>query len=257
MAQITPQAETPVQKPDPIDTSAIGMEGVLSANAGGGLFCGVTEEQFAINGVTYQWPKGSHLKWGMEFSRLGGITGDDLISAIKEFLKEIAGACNATFEYVQGQMSANIWLTAKRLDGPSGVLADMQIPTNARVDRTQLLGRFDDSENWVLADNPPAGTIDFYRVGLHEWLHAMGLGHRPPSVTKPALIAPLYSPVMRHLQKADIDELVRRYETPQTPVVPPTTGVRKSVNFKADNAELEQDGRKWRANITGVFTPVN
>jgi len=197
-----------------------------SVSDGGGMFCGVSQEQFAINGVTYKWPRGSRLKWGVGFSRLGQLSGQDCKDAITEFLKEISDCCDVSFEYVANVNAANIRYTAQRLDGSNGVLADMQIPVgNVSADSTSLLGRFDDGENWVLAQNPPNGTIDFYRVGLHETEHAMGLGHKPASIQQPALIAPVYSPVWRNLQPADKAELMRRYGPPQatapaTPVPP-------------------------------------
>lgn len=218
--------------------------------AGGGLFCGQNSEGFAINGVTYQWERGSKLTWGVAFTRLGALTRDDVISAVKEFLKEITDCCDLFFSFTENANAANIKLTSQRLDGPSGVLADMQIPPpGSKASDTQLLGRFDDGENWGLYDNPPNGTIDFYRTALHEWEHACGLGHKPPSIQVPALISPIYSPTMRHLQKADKDELVRRYGVAQAPpVVPPPVAGRKPVN-----CEIEQGGLKWR----GVLSPIN
>jgi hypothetical protein len=76
----------------------------------------------------------------------------------------------------------------------------------------------------VLADIPRPGTIDFYRVALHELLHGHGLGHKPASIQVPALIAPIYSPTLMNLQKADKDELIRRYGTPKPPPTTPPPG---------------------------------
>jgi hypothetical protein len=244
---------------DEIDYSTLEREAEKPIGEGGALFCGVTAQQFAIDGVTYQWPRGSKLKWALDSETMakgyGQLKADDIISCIKLFLKnEFDSNCDVFHEFVSSSASANIILTRHRHDGPSGVLADMQIPANARVDSTQLIGRFDISENWVLAENPPAGTIDFERTCKHEWEHAMGLGHRPPSVTKPALIAPLYSPTMRNLQKADIDELVRRYGTPQQAPTPPV-GSRKPVNYTSV-VEIEQNGLKWKGSVTGILTPA-
>jgi hypothetical protein len=189
---------------------------------GGGTFCGVSEEQFAINGVTYKWPRGSKLAWGLEFSRLGQLSDMDVKDAIDAALKEISACCDVSHAYVKNPAAANFRLTTRRLDGSSGVLADFQIPVgNVSTDTTTLIGRFDDSENWVLAENPPNGTIDFYRVALHEFLHGHGLGHKPASIKVPALIAPVYSPLVRSLQAADVGELVRRYGDPKAIPVPP------------------------------------
>lgn len=239
-----------------VDYSTLARELETPLSEGGGTFCGQEQQGFAINGVTFQWVRGSKLTWGYAFSRAGQLTFDDMVSATKEFLKEITEACDIFFEFTTNANAANIKVTTQRLDGASGVLADMQIPSpGSRSDNTQLVGRLDDSENWGLFDNPPAGTIDFYRVMLHEWLHACGLGHRPPSITKPALIAPLYSPTMRHLQPADKDELTRRYGSPQPPIEPPPSAGRKPVNFKGIQ-EIEQGGQKWKGTVTGILLPV-
>jgi hypothetical protein len=227
---------------------------------GGGLFCGVTEQEYAINGSTYQWPRGSVLTWGIGFSRLGGLSDMDCKDAVEAALKEISGCCDVSHKYIKNFAAANIRLGNELMDGKSGVLADMQIPVgNVSVDGTSLRGRFDDSENWVLAENPAPGTIDFYRVALHELEHAHGLGHRPASIQEPALIAPVYSPVMRSLQPADKAELVRRYGPPK-PVAepPPTTPVPGSKPVKYTGThEIEQDGKRWRGVVTGILQRVS
>ena len=204
------------------DYSTLDTELATSVALGGGLFCGVTEEQFAINGVTYQWPRGVKLTWGITFSRLGRLSDMDVKDAVTSALKEISECCDVRHDYVPNANAANLKLTTQRLDGASGVLADFQIPVgNVSVDTTQLLGRFDDSETWVLDETPAQGTIDFYRVVLHELEHGHGLGHKPASLQVPALIAPVYSPVVRHLQPADKSELVRRYGDRVAPPAPP------------------------------------
>lgn len=235
------------------DYSAIERELETSVTEGGGMFCGVTAEAFAINGVTYRWPAGSHLTIGVSFSRLGDLSDMDCKDVIQKAVAEPAAAANVTFEVVTNPLTANIRLVRNRLDGPNGVLAQMGIPMNPRPD-TQLIGEFDDSEAWGIYDKPPAGRIDFYRVFLHEFEHALGLGHKPASVRDPALIAPVYSPVIRHLQPADVSELVRRYGAPKVAPSPPATGS-KPVNYKGIH-EIEQNGMVWRGEVTGVLTRV-
>lgn len=207
------------------------LYGLRSALSGGMVFCGVSEEQFAISGVTYAWPRGSHLTWGIGFSRLGGLSDMDVKDVITEALKEISGCCDVTHEYVANASRANFNIITRRLDGPSGVLADCQIPVgNVSVGGTTLVMRLDDSEAWGVYKNPPQGKIDLYRVILHEFEHGHGLGHKPANVNAPALIAPMYSPTMRNLQAADVAELQRRYgpakakPAPQQPAVPPASG---------------------------------
>ena len=211
---------------DMISEETAELFGIRSALDGGMVFCGVSEEQFAINGVTYQWPRGAQLTWGVDFTRLGPLTTEDVLATIGAALKEISDCCDVSHEFVERASAANIVITQRRLDGPSGVLADCQIPVgNVSVTRDQLTMRIDDSEAWGLFENPPAGKIDFYRVVLHELLHAHGLGHKPSNINEPALIAPMYSTRIRNLQAADKAELVRRYgprKTPATPGVPPS-----------------------------------
>ena len=247
-------------KPDAPDYSEIDAELETSATFGGGVFCGVREDQFAIAGITYKWPDSiRELTWGVTFSRLGGLSDMDFKDAAAAWFAELAEACNLTFRYVATDRLANILYTAARLDGASGVLADMQIPMPSFTPDSQVLGRFDDSENYVLAENPAQGTIDLYRVGLHETEHALGLGHKPASIQKPALIAPVYSPTLRHLQEADKDELVRRYgrrtviPAPPPPVVP----IPGAVPIVMESTHLLTQGSKtWKCETRQTFTRV-
>lgn len=224
--------------------------GIRSAHSGGLVFCGVTEEQFAINGHTYQWPRGSKLTWGIASSRFGRLSDMDLKDVVSHFLEEIVAACEIEFTYVPNAALANIYLISQRLDGPSGVLADMQIPTGNVTPATQLRGRFDDLENWVVSETPKSGEIDIYRVGLHEWLHALGLGHRPVSIPDPALIAPVYSRTIRNLQPADKGELVRRYGPARIapPSMPPPP-VSPTPGAKPVSVTVTQDGKEWSGSV--------
>jgi hypothetical protein len=233
---------------DEIDLSLYGLR---SACDGGLLFCGVSEQQFAINGTTYQWPRGSHITWGLGFSRLGQLSDLDCKGAIHDALLEISGCCGITHAYAANFRSANVLITAQRLDGRSGVLADMQIPTGNVNANTQLLGRCDDGEEWTIAENPARGAVDFYRVILHELLHAHGLGHGPVDRSNPALIEPTYSTAIRNLQPRDKAELVRRYgpaRTPQPPVGPPAVGdsVGVEVIIRQADAQFKIEGQAKR-----------
>lgn len=244
---------------DAPDTSVLDKEMNTPLQEGGGTFCGVSFEEYAISGVTYSWPRGSRLKWGIAFSRLGQLSDMDVKDAFTLAFKEIADCCDVSHEFVTNPNAANIRITTQRLDGQSGVLADCQLPVgNVSVDQTQLLMRLDDSEAWGMYENPPNGRIDLYRVILHELEHGHGLGHKPASIQVPALISPVYSPTMRHLQKADVDEFLRRYGSPKVAPAPPATG--KSINYKGLH-EINQPGADgklmiWRGEVSGELKRV-
>lgn len=235
----------------------------LLANTGVLMMCGVSEEAFAINGTRYQWPRGSELGWSLGFSRLGSIGEQDLKAAYEAGCAEIMAATpGIKLRYVANPRTANILCGVFRLDGPSGVLADMQIPVGNASDKTTTLqGRFDDSEAWVLSDTPKAGEIDFYRVALHELLHAMGLGHKPPDVLEPALIAPIYDRGIRHLQEADKRELRIRYgepapDAPPAPTTPAPGSKPVGVRLDAKGITVWQDSKEWNVPFPGLTGKV-
>lgn len=221
--------------------------GLRPVTDGGMAFCGVSEEHFAINGVTHQWPRSIRkILWSVTFSRLGSLSDMDFKDAATVWLKEISDACDRVYEYTSNPGVANLLYTRERLDGPSGVLADMRIPMGNVTPNTQLQGRFDDSEGWVLADKPKQGEIDVYRTGLHETLHFEGLGHAPFNLNQAAIIAPMYSLAIRHLQPADIAELVRRRGLPVVPPAPTPTPTNPSLGKPITvHHKTEQDGKEW------------
>jgi hypothetical protein len=214
--------------------------GLYSAVDGGHLFCGQNDQGFAINGVTYQWPRGSQLTLGVDFSRLGGLSDMDCKDLMVAANREISDCCDVGLSIITSPQRANIKLQLRRLDGPSGVLAQCGIPVgNLTAERGQLNMEFDDSETWVAAVNPSVGKIDFYRVYLHELLHGLGLGHKPANIAAPALIAPMYSPRIRNLQAADVQELQRRYGPAKVdPVGPAPTPVPAPAGDKLEVEEL-------------------
>jgi hypothetical protein len=230
------------------------LYGLRSAADGGLLFCGVTEQRFAIDGVRYQWPKGSKLAWCLGFDRLHKLSDMDLKGAVLEMTKEISHYCNIDFEYTPKPSQANILVNLAHLDGPSGVLADMGIPMrNAHPDRTQLKGRVDSSEiEWVISENPGPKQLDWFRTQFHELLHALGLGHQPTNARVPALIAPTYSTRIRYLQAPDIEELVIRYGARETTPYhskpkPPAAGgdiAKVSVTVEINGKRVTLSGEK-------------
>lgn len=196
------------------------LYGFRSAADGGILFCGVTEEAFAINGRTYQWPRGMKLTWGIGFSRLGTLSDLDCKGAYEQAFAEICGCCQFDAAYNPNGKTANFIALSTQLDGPNGVLAQHRIPVGNVGQGTVLTGEYDNGEHWAIGVNVGA-AIDFFRVALHELLHGCGLGHAPVDKNNPALIEPTYSRTIRNLQPRDIAELQRRYGKRETPVPTP------------------------------------
>jgi hypothetical protein len=228
--------------------ASLGQELSTSVLQGGAGFCGVTMESFAINGVVHHWRKGSKLKIAVDFDDLGQLRAAQVKEGIEAAVNEIRAVTDGlSFELFTPTLSANLACKLARLDGPNGILADCQIPMpNASTDNTQLTMRIDTGEVWRLFAGSMNGAIDFQRVWLHEFLHGIGLGHKPASIAKPALIAPMYSPAIRNLQEADIGEIVRRYGGRTTPIEPPTPPVKPVGGMQAD-VKITVNGETWGA----------
>lgn len=105
---------------------------------------------------------------------------------------------------------ARILATNYRHDGPSGILADAQLPCGS-IRRS--LQRYDSSESWDV-------QIMARLVMLHETGHSLGIPH----ISGGNVMAPTYNPSLSKLQTGDVVEAVRRYGRPtQAPAVPPVT----------------------------------
>jgi len=229
--------------------TALGQELTTSVLQGGTGFCGVNVQEYAINGTTYFWRKGSKLKIALDFDDLGQLTSSQVKEAIEAAINEVRATTDGLlFELFTPTLSANLVCKLARLDGPNGVLADCGIPpVNADPGSTQLQMRIDTGEVWRLFDQQVSGAIDFLRVFLHEFEHFLGLGHKPASIAKPALIAPIYSPIIRGLQEADKEEIVRRYGGKTTPVQPPVTPPSIPAGDVKGTMTVEIGGQKWSA----------
>lgn len=229
----------------------LGQELTTSVLQGGSGFCGVNVQEYAINGVTYGWRRGSKIKVAVDFDDLGQLRANKVKEIIEAQVNQIRGVTDGiTFELFTPSLSANIVCKLARLDGPSGVLADCQIPSpNADPANTQLQMRIDTGEAWgYFTSDRVNGVIDFGRTWLHEFLHGIGLGHQPVSIQKPAIIQPMYNPLLWLLQDTDKGEIVRRYggavarPKPPAPTVPPT-GVPTEILVK--RLELQAFGETY------------
>jgi hypothetical protein len=223
---------------DHLDTNlhALGMELTTSVLQGGSGFCGVNVQEYAINGVTYGWKRGSRLKIAVDFDDLGALRSNQVKEIIEAQINQIRAVTDGiTFDLFTPTLSANIVCKLARLDGPNGVLADCQIPQpNASPDNTQLLMRIDTGEVWgYFTSQRINGIIDFGRTWLHEFLHGIGLGHQPASIQKPAIIQAMYNPLLWLLQDTDKSEIVRRYGgaavKPAPAPVPPPLGAPSEI----------------------------
>lgn len=243
---------------DPLGT--IEQELNTSVILGGAGFCGVTQEAFAINGVTHHWRKGSRLKIALDFDDLGVLRANQVKEIIEAQVNQVREATDGLkFDLFTPTLSANLVCKLARLDGPSGVLADCGIPPpNADPAKVQLPMRIDTGEVWrYFTSERVNGAIDFGRTWLHEFLHFLGLGHKPASISDPAIIAPAYNPLLWLLQSADKQEIIRRYggkaaQPTPTPAVP-TPGTPEALPVRI---EFDAYGRTYTASGKAKVKPA-
>lgn len=145
----------------------------------------------------------------------------DVARAFKIAFDQWAAVCNLRFKLVTGS-SADISIYSRPMDGPSRVLAEaeLQCPPGNRA----LWTRFDNTEPFVVAVNPPQSKVSLIAVACHEIGHLLGIGHLP--MNSGALMAPMYDPRISKPQTGDIAEAVARYglavPEPGAPPQPPT-----------------------------------
>jgi hypothetical protein len=234
---------------------------------GGSGFCGVTAQEYAIGGTTHYWRKGSKLKIALDFDDLGVLRANQVREIIEAQVNQVRAVTDGlSFELFTPSLSANLVCKLARLDGPSGVLADCGIPMpNASPDNTQLQMRIDTGEAWRhFTSERVNGAIDFGRTWLHEFLHFLGLGHKPTSISDPAIIAPSYNPLLWLLQQADKGEIVRRYGGRTTPIVPvppippvtPATEIRGEMKVTINGEPYGASGILKKLPQSFVFPPI-
>ena len=109
---------------------ALGLELTTSALSGGTGFCGTNVQEYAINGVTYHWKRGSKLRIALDFDDLGQLTNRQVKEAIEAAINEVRATTDGlSFELFTPTLSANLVCKLARMDGQNGVLADCQIPS--------------------------------------------------------------------------------------------------------------------------------
>lgn len=197
--------------------------GLRPATEGGMIYCAcVTKAAFAINGVRYQWPKDSVIRWHIGMNKLGALSHGDMVAAHTETCKEIMANCSRLkLEYNPNPKTSNLIWTGRVIDGSGMILAENQLPMGKVTPSTVLNGWFDTGDNWTISQTAVPGKIDWKRTAWHEFLHCLGYGHGQTIKSDPALLEATYSWSLWNMRPRDIAELHARYEAPST--APPST----------------------------------
>lgn len=150
-----------------------------------------------------KWPTGLTISWRVE-TVAGALNRTAIetayISATQEWMK----VCGVKFEPTVNPKTALLSIHFSGIDGKGRCLAWSDLPDGAGSPRIQ---RFDSEENWVVADKPKAGEIDFIRVATHELGHVLGIGH----IGAGNLLQPLYDLAIRAPRAGDVVEAQARY----------------------------------------------
>ncbi len=212
-------------------TRATGQEATEEAVANVQPFCGLPAIAPFRGGIC-KWPQP-----GISFhtvGALGSISAADFRACAVMTTGWWAEVCGIRPAWTDNSKTANIVMYAKRIDGPQGVLAQMQLPCGANA-ASQMEGQFD-LERLVIDAAPPAGQLDLARIMCHELGHALGSDH----IGAGNLLAPTYDPRIRKPQPGDVAEMVKRYGPPSaapspTPPPVPPSGLRR-MSFDIDDA---------------------
>lgn len=173
-------------------------------------FCGVTEPMLANLAA---WRK-RRLTWRAN-GDLPGLTRDVLRAAFKEAFISWQNVCGLVFEEISSGQP-DIVITTGRIDRQFQVLAWSELPDGSDRPLTQ---KYDTSEPWVIAVNPPSSRIDLVAVACHEIGHAIGLDHSRPGTGD--LLEPTYAAGRRVPQRGDIERVLSLYGPPTGSPPPP------------------------------------
>lgn len=159
-----------------------------------------------------RWPQ-KRIGWTI-LRLFPGVTADVQRRACEDAFTAWAAVCGVEPYFEATAANALILIGTRGIDGPGGVLAESQLPNGT----LRPVQQWYDSERWVVAADPPPGTIDLLRVLMHEIGHALGIGH----IESGNLLQPTYSLRIRAPQAGDVREAQARYGPPaKTPPPPP------------------------------------
>lgn len=170
-------------------------------------FCGLPDT-LALAATECKWPDADVQYWVRD--AFPGLSLEKTWEHMDWVAKQWNAAAGLKMARATAASRARILCTMHRHDGPSGVLADAQLPCGAIG---QSLQRYDSSERWDV-------QIMARLVMLHETGHSLGIPH----IGGGNVMAPTYNPALEKLQVGDIAEAQRRYgkPAPQTPVPNPS-----------------------------------
>lgn len=169
-------------------------------------FCGLPDVMEQRSGLC-KWPD-NRIAYHV-VDAFPGLTIHETWESFDWSMKQWASVCDLKPNRALTPETARIVARVVRLDGPSGVLADSQLPCGAIRQAQQ---RYDSSEAWNRA-------IQARLVVLHELGHALGIPH----IGSGNVMAPVYDPRLTALQRGDAAEAVERYGKPVDAPAPQPT----------------------------------
>lgn len=207
--------------------------------------CGVADSVGAA-GTICRWDI-DVVRWHISGSA-GRLSADDVVAAYGQAWDAWANVCGFRHEYTSNPRTAHMLATFGRIDGTSGTLAWSELPCGSSGRGHRQLAQKYDGENWVVADNPPSGTIDLRRVMTHENGHGIGIPH----IAQGNLMQPMYDTRIDGPQQGDITEALARYGRPDNvPSVPDSPTVPAPGNWR-ELAAIGYRGEKLVARILGA-----
>ena len=180
-------------------------------------FCGISERLLELaRARRAQWVNKRRLKWFIG-DRLPGLSLEVLTACYAQAFSNWQKVCGLAFCQTLNQAEADFLILTRRIDGPSGVLAEHELPPG---NDSPLHGWFDVGERWTDDSTPDRLSIYLVAVATHEFGHGIGLSH---TNVPGSLMNQSYDPRISTPQQWDIAEAVARYGPPvEEPAPAPT-----------------------------------